>query len=229
METVPAYLGLAFGLLTAVTIGVFYVAARHSWRTLLVLLGWLLFQAGLGLRGFYLVTTGGPPRFPLLLLPSLVVITGLLLTQPGRHYLAGLRPGVLTLLHTVRVPVELVLLALFRHHAIPQLMTFEGRNWDILVGLTAPLVYYLAFRRKVLGNKALLLWNLVSLGSLLNIVVNAILSAPTPFQRFAFEQPNVAILHFPFLWLPAGVVPLVLLAHVAVIAQLVRSKGVAHS
>ncbi|WP_201986632.1 hypothetical protein [Hymenobacter rubidus] len=223
MEHVPAALGLAFGLANALAVVLFYRATRQSRRTLYVLLVWLLFQAGLGLSGFYAASpTTLPPRLLLALVPPLLLIMGLVLTRPGRAYLDGLRPDRLTLLHLVRVPVELVLLGLFLHQAVPQLMTFEGRNWDILSGLSAPLVYLLVFRRKQLGPRFLLAWNVVCLGLLLNIVTNAVLSVPSPLQQFAFEQPNVAILHFPFVWLPSCVVPLVLLAHVAAIRLLVR-------
>ena len=224
MAAIPPFVGTAFGLVTALAVGVFCYAAPRSGRTLLVLLVWLLLQGALALSNFYTVTTGFPPRLPLLLLPPVALIAGLFFTVRGRVYLDGLRLPTLTLLHVVRVPVELVLLALFQHRAIPQLMTFEGRNWDILAGLTAPLVYYLAFRRQWLGGKGLLAWNLLALGSLLNIVVNALLSAPSPLQRFAFDQPNVAILQFPFNWLPACVVPLVLLAHLAAIRQLLAPQ-----
>jgi hypothetical protein len=50
----------------------------------------------------------------------------------------GLDKKILTLLHIIRIPVELGLYWLFIYKAIPQLMTFEGRNFDILVGLTVP-------------------------------------------------------------------------------------------
>jgi hypothetical protein len=29
---------------------------------------------------------------------------------------------------------------LYRHHLVPQLMTFEGCNWDLLAGLSALVV-----------------------------------------------------------------------------------------
>ncbi len=45
-------------------------------------------------------------------------------------------------------------------------MTFEGRNWDTLSGLSAPLVYYAVFRWKKLGRTALLGWNIPCLGLL---------------------------------------------------------------
>ena len=218
MENVPAYLGVVFGLTTGLAVWFFTKAAHGSGRVLGLLLAWLLLQGGLALGGFYTVTNTLPPRL-LALAPPLLVVAALWLTAWGRSFRDGLRLETLTLLHLVRIPVELVLYGLFLHRAVPQLMTFEGRNWDILAGLSAPIVYYLAFRRRVLGPRGLLLWNFACLGLLLNIVVNALLSAPSPFQRFAFAQPNVALLYFPFVWLPACVVPLVLLAHLAAIKQ----------
>jgi hypothetical protein len=226
MEMLPLMLPLAFGVTTVLAVGLFYLAARRSGRTLAVLLVWLLGQAGLGLSGFYTVTNSMPPRLALLLGPPLLLIIGLFITTAGRRYLDGLRLEMLTLLHIVRVPVELVLFGLYLHHTIPQLMTFEGRNYDILAGLSAPVVFYFAFRKKRLGATGLLVWSFLCLGLLLNIVINALLSAPTPLQRFAFEQPNVAILHFPFVWLPGCVVPLVLLAHLAALRQLFISRAI---
>ena len=222
MEHLPVWLSLAFGFTTALAVWLLHRAAHRSGRTLLVLLAWLLAQAAVARTGFYTVTGGVPPRFALLVGPPLLVLLLLFSTAAGRRYLDGLRLGTLTLLHVVRVPVEFVLFALFLHGAVPRLMTFEGRNWDILAGLSAPVVWLLAFRTRQLGRRGLLLWNLLGVVSLFNIVGNAVLSVPSPFQRFAFDQPNVAILHFPFVWLPGCVVPVVLLAHLVAIRQLLR-------
>ena len=103
-------------------------------------------------------------------------------------------------------------------------MTFEGRNFDILAGLTAPLVYYFGFIKPRLSRKTMLAWNFICLLLLINIIVNAVLSAPFPFQQFAFDQPNIAVLYFPFIWLPCCVVPLVLFAHLAAIRQLAKNR-----
>ncbi|GAB3846051.1 hypothetical protein GCM10028822_05480 [Hymenobacter terrigena] len=226
MHTLPntALLSLTFGLTTGLAVWLFYLAAQRSKRVLQVLLAWLLMQGVVGLSGFYTISNTLPPRLALLLGSPLLLVVVLFATAAGRRWLDGLRLDILTLLHVVRFPVELVLFGLYLQKAVPLLMTFEGRNWDILLGLTAPVVYYFAFHKKQLGRRGLLLWNILGLASLLNIVVNALLSAPTPLQRFAFEQPNVAILHFPFVWLPGCVVPLVLLAHLAAIWQLLTDN-----
>lgn len=53
------------------------------------------------------------------------------------------------------------------------------------------------------------------------------LAAPTVVQQFAFDQPNVAILHFPFIALPGCLVPLVALSHLAAIRRLLRDRAAA--
>ena len=224
LPTLPLWLYLLFGLTTALAVGLFYLAARRSGQALALVLTWLLVQSMLSLSGFYTVTTALPPRLIFALGPPLLLLLSRLATARGRALLASLRLDMLTLLHVVRLPVELGLYGLYLHRAVPRIMTFEGGNWDILMGLSAPLVYWLVRRRR-LSRGALLAWNVLGLALLANIVVVAVLSAPSPVQRLAFAQPNVALLHFPFGWLPAVLVPLVLLAHVAALRQLLAKNG----
>ena len=225
MENLPPYISIVFGLTTLLTVGLFYKAANRSNTTLIMLFAWLALQAYIGLSGFYTITDSIPPRFILLVLPPLLFIIGLFTTSKGRQYIDSLDVKTLTILHTIRITVEIVLFWLFVHKTVPGLMTFEGRNFDILSGLTAPVIFYFGFIKKQTGKKVILLWNFICLGLLINIVVNAVLSAPFPFQKFAFDQPNIAVLYFPFNWLPSCVVPLVLLAHLAAIRQLLNDGG----
>jgi len=192
--------------------------------TLIILLVWLTIQAFIGLSGFYTVTNAVPPRFLLLGFPPLLFIIGLFMTSKGRAYIAGLDIKYLTILHAIRIAVEMVLFWLFIQKTVPEIMTFEGRNFDILSGLTAPFIFYFGFVKKQIPKQVILLWNFLCLGLLINIVVIAILSVPFPFQKFAFDQPNIAILYFPFIWLPACVVPLVLFSHLASISQLLHER-----
>lgn len=221
MEKLPEYIPLLFGITTFLTAGLFYRASNYSKITLLIISLWLIIQSFIGLSGFYTVTNSIPPRFFLLVLPPLLLILALFLNPAGRSYIDKLDIRTLTILHIVRVPVEIVLYWLFLHKAVPQLMTFDGRNFDIFSGLTAPVIYYFGFIKKGIGRRFMLVWNIICLGLLINIVVNAILSAPFPFQKFAFDQPNIAVLYFPFNWLPCCVVPLVLLSHLVAIRQLI--------
>jgi hypothetical protein len=62
-------------------------------------------------------------------------------------------------------------------------------------------------------HKLLYFWNIAGVIFLSIIACIAILSAPLPLQQFAFEQPNIALLKFPYVFLPAFIVPLVFTSH----------------
>ncbi len=224
MENLPLYISVIFILTTILTVFFFYKASGNSKWVLIILPAWLVLQTFISLSGFYTVTNSFPPRFALLVLPPVLFIVVLFFSRGGRRFIDNLDIKTLTILHTTRIAVELVLFLLFIHKAIPQLMTFEGRNFDILAGVTAPFIYYFGFSGKNIHRNVILLWNFICLGLLINIVVNAVLSAPFPFQRFGFDQPNIAVLYFPFVWLPCCVVPVILLSHLAAIRQLLKRK-----
>jgi len=132
----------------------------------------------------------------------------------------------LTLMHSIRIPVEITLFFVYSAGLIPVLMTFEGNNFDIISGLTAPLIFYFVFILEKLNKTVLLLWNFLCLGLLINVLIIAILSAQTPFQKLAFDQPNIGVTFFPFIWLPCVVVPIVLIGHLSAIRQLLKTNRI---
>ena len=213
------FIPFTFFFATALTFVLFYKATCHSKIILFSMFFWLILHSVLAYTGYYLNIDTMPPRIIIALIPPLLLMLVLFTTTKGKKWINQLNLKVLALLHIVRVPVELVLWWLFLNGAVPELMTFEGRNFDVLAGLTAPFVYYFGFVKKIMDRKIIVLWNVLSLALLLNIVVNALLSAPLPFQQFAHEQPNIAIVYFPFILLPAFVVPIVLFSHLATIKR----------
>lgn len=224
MDHLPLYVPIVFAATVLLALAFFFKAAHSTWKVFLVLLPWMGLQALLSIQGFYLDTSTMPPRFPMAIVPTFLLIALLFLLPAGRKWLDSLDPRWLTLMHVVRIPVELVLFWLFVAGMIPEVMTFEGRNFDILSGITAPVVLLFGYVRPRLGRTALLVWNLVCLLLLVNIVTHAVLALPSPIQQLAFDQPNAGVLHFPFVWLPSVVVPLVLLSHLVVIRGLLRRK-----
>jgi hypothetical protein len=151
------------------------------------------------------------------------------LLESGRKFIDSLNIETLTILHILRLPVEITLYYLLLAELIPESMTFEGSNFDIISGITAPVIYYFVFVLRKIGARILLIWNFLCLVLLLNVVITAILSVPTPFQQFAFDQPNIGVGYFPFVLLPAALVPIVFLSHLASIRQLSKRKAIEHS
>jgi len=223
MQSLPAYIYWVFFLTTAFAVGMLFRSANRSILTLVILLIWLAVQAVISIAGFYTVTDVLPPRLAFALFPPLICICALLVTRSGKAWIDRLDVRILVLLHLVRIPVEFTLFWLSQHKAVPLIMTFEGRNFDILCGLTAPLVWYFGYIRKVWGRGVLIVWNIICLLLLANIVITAILAAPSPFQQLAHDQPNIAVLHFPFVWLPCCIVPAVILAHAVALRQLFKT------
>ena len=222
MNNVPLYLPLGF-VATILLTCYFLVKAAHGNKIVAsLLIVWMIGQGIIASTGFYTNTTTIPPRFMAMLLPPATLILIVFATRKGRNFIDLLRPDQLTLLHIVRIPVEICLFALYTHQLVPQLMTFEGINFDIISGITAPLIAYLGYHKKVFNKTALLIWNLICLGLLVNIAFHGILSVPTAFQRFGFEQPNIGLTYFPYVFLPGLIVPAVLFAHLCSIRQLLK-------
>jgi len=222
MNNLPMFLPPFFITIVMATWVMLYRAVRAPKFLWFLALVWMPIQIALSANGFYLDTTSLPPHLAIAIIPPVLFILYLVIFQ-RRIMIKNSSLKYLTLLHTVRIAVELALLLLFQMGQIPRLMTFEGSNPDILSGITAPLAW-LAYHRGIIGKNGLLIWNIVCLGMLLNIVVRAILSAPTPFQQFAFDQPNVGVLKFPYVLLPAFIVPAVLFSHLVGILKLTSSS-----
>ena len=65
-----------------------------------------------------------------------------------------------------------------------------------------------------------MVWNILCLMLLINIVTIALLSAPVPFRVFMNEPANTIVTTFPFIWLPALLVPLAYGLHILSVVQI---------
>lgn len=231
MPNTPLHLPILFLLTVAASLGFFFWVLKNSGlgstrkNANLVLLGlivWVTIQSLLGYSGLYANHLKAmPPKIMLFgILPAIFTILLLLISKRGKAFINELPLFHLTFLNLVRVPVEIVLYLLFLNQLVPELMTFTGRNFDILAGISAPLLALFWHKRGNNMKQVLLIWNFVCLGLLLNIVFYGLLSAPTPLQQFALDQPNIALLYFPYCLLPTFIVPLVLFGHLVSIKQL---------
>ena len=230
IEGLPVYIPVVFVLTTLFTVGLFIFAisqARFESIPGRILIGfvsiWLLIHAALGSTNFYRNFETLPPRvFAFGVMPFLLLTFVYLILF--RRFLEALPLTILTLLHVIRIPVEIVLLWLAENGLVPFDMTFEGRNFDILSGITAPIVYFIAFRRGEVNRTLLIVWNIAALALLANIVTIAVLAFPSRFQTVGFGQPNVGVTYFPFIWLPAVVVPIVFFCHAVSLWKLISRR-----
>ena len=116
IEQVPAYVSVTFLITSFVTVAIFILAIRRSGSDslaskllLFILPAWMIFQAVLASGGFYLNTGVVPPRLFLFgLLPAFALIIAYFLFA-RKSLIEKLPLAHLTLIHTIRIPVELVL------------------------------------------------------------------------------------------------------------------------
>lgn len=231
IEALPFYVSATFLLTAFATVLIFGSAVRKTADlsfaaklTLVFVPFWMIFQAVLALGGFYQDTSTVPPRLLLFgPLPAFLFIIGLFLfARPA--FIDRISLKALTFLHVVRIPVEIVLHWLFLGGAVPEVMTWNGINFDVISGITAPIVYWAAFSGERVNRALLIGWNIFALTLVVTIVVISIMSFPSPMQATAFDQPNRAVIFFPYIWLPTIIVPIVLFAHLASLYRLLTNR-----
>ena len=198
---------------------------RHPGRAMLVITAWVALLGYLSLADYFADFRSLPPR--ILPAPLLPLLTGLLFLRSagGRELLARTPPQWPIYAQSFRILMELILWLLYLQHRVPAIMTFEGRNADILVGLTAIPIGYLCFVRRAWPPRAALWWNVAGILILLNVVVHAQLSTPSPLRVFVTNPPVTFIAYWPYILLPGFLVPLAWLLHAASLIQLTRSRA----
>ena len=223
-----------FILVTAVYIALFIREIRRglaatSWdgprrkifmnRIIFTLVLWAAFVTAWSVSGKMSDFSNFPFNFmPVILIPAILAVVFIPSKAIG-EILHHIPAGNLILLQSFRFFVEILLWILFTVSVLPVQMTFEGRNFDILAGITAPVIALLASRGKI-SKTGIIVWNIVCLGLLLNIVITAILSTPSPWRVFMNEPANYIVTYFPISLLPAFLVPLAYYLHFMSLRQM---------
>lgn len=223
---------ILFNLIVAITL---LFVLLWSWQTekgnsyivypMLVLL-WVSLQYFLSSSNIYSSNLEAlPPKIFLFgLFPILLTTIILFSLKNFRNAIESISLDSLILFNAIRIPVEIVLHQLYIDKQVPQLMTYEGVNFDIISGVFALILFALRRVGKAEYSRALYLWLVVASGLLLNIVIRGILSVPTPFQKFGFEQPNIALINAPYSLLPTFIVPMVIFTHIVIFLKLRKDK-----
>jgi hypothetical protein len=191
---------------------------------LAAIIGWTIVISVLSLIGFFNNFQTIPPRLVIVLIVPLIAIIWAIYTDTGKEIIKHSNTHSVIYLQSFRIAVEILLWMLFLQDLLPVQLTLEGRNFDILSGLTAPIVGFLLARRKVPGF-VVILWNFVCLGLLINVVSMAILSMPTPFRMFLNDPANTVVGTFPVVWLPGLLVPLAYGLHFFSLRQLFQGRN----
>ena len=199
---------------------------RRSFRagtTLLV--GWFLAALSLSWLGFF---QGTPTRIPTvefgLLLPIIAGVMFYWRSAVLTRIIAEAPQGLLVGVQLYRV-LGIIFLVLFFGGAMPGVFAIPAGTGDFAVGLfAAPIA--LAYARGLRGSTGLVrAWNLLGLTDLAVAVTTGFLSSPSPIQSLAVDNPNTLITAFPLVMIPAFLVPLAVLLHLASLAKLGQTEA----
>jgi hypothetical protein len=161
-----------------------------------------------------------PPALALILgLTALTVL--IVFSAVGARMADGIPLAAIVLLQSFRIAVEWVLHSLYLEGTVPIQMTWSGRNFDVVTGITGLLLGLALLRGKPAPRALVLGWNVLGIALLANIVVVAVLSTPA-LHRFPDQPPNLLPGTFPWVWLPSFLVQVALGSHLLVFRRLRR-------
>lgn len=186
-------------------------------RYLLTILVWatyLIFISNTGLLNDFSL----PPRIPLLIVFPAILMILILTGRAGMQAVIQNTPVYLPVfLQSFRIIVELLIYGAFLEGIFPQRGTFEGLNFDILVGVSSIFIGLSALRGTI-SLKGIMIWNILSLGILL-VTIYAFVSAYYFTDYVQTAGDGSKLVEFPYLLLPSGLLPIAIFLHVVSIRQ----------
>ena len=203
-------------------------AARHAYtddpkqqkkfvvRTIFFLAGWLIYISIISFTGIFTIASL-PPRIPLLLvLPAFLFMLFFFASGKFKAIIHATHQPGLVYMQSFRVAVELLIWGLFLNGILPQAATFDGYNFDILIGLTAPLVAYFFFNRGSMHKGVFIAWNFIGLITLGVVVFILLRHAYFPASGNALGPVILTkgLGIFPYTFLPGFLMPLAVFLHI---------------
>ena len=207
---------LSMGILVFWAVSLKRVGASVGLPVGLAVAGTLL-SGAFASQGVFMDFDPFPRPLPVFFISVLVVV--LWAVKGGGRQLTDLPVVWLIGFQSFRILVELAIHEAVAQGIAPPQMTWTGMNWDVLVGLSAIPLALLSSR---LPKWALMTWNALSLGLLINVVVVAALSMPTPFQQITPDNDWIGA--FPYIWLPQVLVTSAMLGHLLLFLKLRSSE-----
>jgi len=212
-----------FALFCSVLISSSPIAAASRSKLAVAAVIWFACIASLAAAGAFSAGTGGTVAIGMAIVaPIALSLVAAARSSTLRSVALNTPLAVLVAVHAGRI-LGVFFLLLLAAGRLPPTFAMTAGWGDIFVAITAwPLVW--AIQRRVNGWRTLTLaWNLFGFVDLVTAVTLGVGSAPDSPVRFIFESPNSgAVGSLPWLLIPGVLVPLYLLTHIAIFAQLAR-------
>lgn len=185
---------------------------------------WILTVSGLSIFKFFLDFQAMPPRLLYAFFIPLCFILYFTFSSKLNKVLIATPVWPLIYIQAYRVVVEILRWVLMLLKVVPVQMSFAGSNFDIIAGVTAPLIAYFCYQRKNWAYNLALIWNFAGLALLINRFIIGLYSMPTSFQMYHDGPAYTLTAYFPMIISPAVLVPIGYAMHMFSIKQILLKK-----
>jgi len=193
-------------------------ARRLQRRFLMGAAIWLAVVSTAAFSGLLLPRDGKPLPFAVMVISILALGVAIARSAIGDRLARGAPLAALVGFQSFRLPLELAMHRAYTEGLMPVQMSYSGRNFDILTGLTA-LVLAVAMLLTRVPRWIVAAWNVMGLMLLMNILGVAILSTPA-LAYFGPDRLNVWVTWMPYTLLPAVMVLAAWAGHLVVFRAL---------
>lgn len=219
---------LGFYLLSLASLLMLWTIFRHAEQSkrfakwyFVFCLGWLIYLVIIQKLGL-LENFDLPPRMPLLIvIPIVLFIVWVTSNRSFRTLLSQTPLHLPIFLQSFRIAVELLIYGAYLKGVFPKTATFEGINYDILVGISAPIVGVLVLLGKI-DKKAVLIWNIAAL-LILSLTVYSFISTYY-FTDYLVTTGTKEFAKFPYLLLASVLLPTAIFLHVLSLRQVLQKR-----
>ena len=175
-----------------------------------------------------LVDYGMPPRFPIFLIFPTFLFTGIFIYKNRNNaWIRNIKPATLIYIQSFRVLVEILFVFSITEGILPKLVTIEGYNFDMIVGILAPIVAYLVFNKKVASIKVALYWNYLGLAVLASVIFVFLSTTFAPeFYGSSLNLMPIEFTHYPYTLVAGFLMPVAVFMHVLSIVQLSKNRNI---
>lgn len=165
--------------------------------------------------------TGPPGLGAAVILPVAALCLIMFRTEQMRRTMSAVPLAVLIAVHGVRV-LGVIFLLLYAEQRLPAPFAPVAGWGDVLIGIVAVPLAWTVARTGTRARRPVFVWNTLGLLDLIIAIILGPASSPGPLQVFATPPAGVMLTTLPWLLIPAFIVPILALLHIAIFHRLGR-------
>jgi len=166
-----------------------------------------------------------PPKFVLFLVLPAFIFTGIFIgLNRKKNWITQIPEQWLIYFQSFRIIVETLFVFSVTEGVLHNNVTIEGYNYDMIMGLSAPIIAYLVFNANWLPRRALLLWNYLGLVVLASVIF--VFTSTIFLPEIYGETTNLMPKEFgayPYVTVAGFLMPVAVFMHILSIVQLKRN------